>query len=153
MSDTISLTSATNQAVYDWWRSGHDGDALPRQVDFSALGENIASCVVLTVGREPEDFHYRFVGTRVDGFMFQPLTGQSMSALENQKPPSAIWSACCAARDQRRPVIGMVPYVGPMKDFVHMEDIIMPLSSDGVRVSELITSVDYFRSDDRRLPL
>ena len=40
-----------------------------------------------------------------------------------------------------------------MNEFVHMEDIIMPLSGDGVLVSELLTSVDYFRSDDGRLPI
>lgn len=152
MADPITLTSSTNQAVYDWWQGRCDGDTLPHAVDFAALGEYLESCVVLTVARDPEDFHYRFVGTRIDNFTFQPLTGKSMSALDAQKPPSQIWSACCAARDQRRPVSGMVPYVGPMKEFVHMEDVILPLSGDGVTVSELIASVDYFRSDDGRLP-
>jgi len=148
MSDTITLKSAHNRAVYEWWRSSHDGGALPRNAVLSTLGKYLASCVVLAVKRDPDDFHYRFAGTRIDEFTHQSLTGLSMSAIDAQKPPSAIWSACCTVRDERRLVSGMVPYVGPRKDFVHMEDIILPFSNDGKQVTALVASVDYFRSDD-----
>jgi len=67
-----------------------------------------------------------------------------MSEIPHQKPPSKIWSSCETVVNEKIPMTTEVPYTGRNKDFAVSEDIVMPLSGDGVTVNMLFVVVDFF---------
>ena len=99
MTSDLELSSQRNQIVFYWWRNSHRGPAPPAAVDFIALAREIGSCIVLDVQRDPDDFMYRFIGSRVEDFMGGKMTGRRLSEFPSQQPPSTIWSIFCRVRD------------------------------------------------------
>ena len=102
---------------------------------------------LLDVLREPLDFHYRLMGTAVDAHMTRYYTGLRMSEVPHQRAPSIIWSNFETVMRERTPILTNVPYVGPHKDFLRVQDLIMPLSSNGQDVDILFAVVDFLRRD------
>ncbi len=47
----------------------------------------------------------------------------------------------------KKPMIARANYVGPKKDFMTVEDLLLPLSGDGDTVDMLMISLDYFHRD------
>ena len=62
-------------------------------------------------------------------------------------PPRARSSTRISVTRERTPILTNVPYVGPHKDFLRVQDLIMPLSSDGRNVDILFAVVDFLRRD------
>ena len=108
----------------------------------------LPNILLIDVADDPLDFHYRLIGTVVDAHMNEPMTGRWMSSIPHQKAPSRIWSACRRVVEERTAHSSDVPYVGPMKEFVVLEDILMPLSDDGETVNMIFVVVDYLREAD-----
>ncbi len=108
----------------------------------------LPNVILIDVSLGPLDFRYRLIGTVVDAHMHEPLTGRWLSAIPHQSAPSRIWSACRRVVDERSVQSSDAPYVGPMKDFVIAEDILMPLSDDGETVDMIFIVVDYLREAD-----
>jgi PAS domain len=145
--DVINLKSEINQTVFDWWHSQCANGELPQCVDFSALASVAMACVVLDVSRNPDDFRYRFIGSRVDEFMSASYTGLYMSVIAGQGQGSQIWSACEKVRDTQVPLSSDVPYIGPVKELVNAEDIILPLADTPGEVTQLLVGIDFLNVD------
>jgi hypothetical protein len=151
-----NLKSPITQAALDYWHDVSGDRPMPARDDLS-LGEMVdflPNLILLDVLREPLDFRYRLIGTRIEEFMAEPYTGRCLSEIPHQAPPSAIWSNCEKAVEAAAPIIDDAPYVGPKKDIVTPEALLLPLSVDGSAVEMLMVAVDYFRraADDARLP-
>ena len=151
-----NLKSPITQAALDYWQGVRGDRTMPMREDL-VLNEMIGflpNLILLDVLREPLDFRYRLIGTRIEEFMAEPYTGRRLSEIPHQAPPSAIWSNCERAVEAAAPVLDDTPYVGPKKDIVTPEGLLMPLSGDGVEVGMLLVAVDFFRraADDARLP-
>ena len=146
------LRSDLNKRALAVWNDKRGGALMPRHIDLLEVTSFIESVLILDVLADPLDFHYRFVGSRIDEFLSKPLTGRNMLDIPHQKPPSRIWTAMCKVVDTRAPVAGDVPYVGPKSDFIAMEDLIMPMSRDGQTVSHLIITADFFQPAPRKRP-
>jgi len=105
----------------------------------------LANVILVDVLRDPLDFRYRLVGTAVEHHMSRRFTGVRMSEIPQQRSPSKIWSSCEHVARAWEPLVGVVPYVGPNRDFVESEDVIMPLSADQETVDMLFVVVDFLR--------
>ena len=98
--------------------------------------------VILDVRHEPEfDFRYRLLGTYVTEHLYSDHSGKWFSEMAHQQAPSQIWQNCYRVATTRQPLMSNKPYVGPHQSFRDVEDIILPLSSDGERVNHLLVFV------------
>ena len=79
--------------------------------------------------------------------MTRPYTGMNLSEVPHQRAPSIIGSNFESVVRHREPILTNVPYVGPHRDFLRVQDLIMPLSSDGTNVDILFIVVDFVRRD------
>jgi hypothetical protein len=133
-----------------WWERWRGARAMParRDVDPTKIPQLLPHLIMFDVLREPLDFRYRLIGTNVERFMRERYTGKQLSEIAHQKPPSRIWENLCMALELRRPFASSVPYVGPMKDFARMADVIMPLSDDERTVNMLLVCVIWLAPTD-----
>jgi hypothetical protein len=127
--------------------------AKPLRAEPSLAGEDrsdrharpAAARVLHDIKRDPPDFLYRLIGTEVRRHMSEDRTGQWMSTIPGQKPPSQIWNNLLNIVAAGRPILNHTPYVGPHRDFVRMESVQLPLAADGVNVNMILVFVDFLR--------
>lgn len=150
------LISPINQAALDYWRSLCSDRGVPARADLQLedMVDILPNIVLLDVLRDPLDFRYRLIGTRIEEFMAEPYTGRRLSEIPHQAPPSEIWRSCERAVSTAAPIYDDAPYVGPKKDLVTPEAMLLPLADDGITVNMLLVVVDYFSraADGARLP-
>ena len=137
------------QSAYRYWDLKRAGRPMPARADIdpAEMVAFLSHIVLLDVLRDPLDFRYRLMGTAVDAHMTRYYTGLRMSEVPHQRAPSIIWSNFETVLRERTPMLTNVPYVGPHKDFLRVQDLIMPLSSDGQEVDILFAVVDFLRRD------
>ncbi len=134
---------------YRYWDSKRAGRRMPARADIdpAEMVPFLSHVVLMDVLRDPPDFRYRLMGTTVDSHMTRHYTGLRLSEVPHQRPPSAMWSNFEAVARDRVPLLTNVPYVGPHKEFLRVQDLIMPLSADGEIVDILFAIVDFVRKD------
>lgn len=151
MTDTeYHCTSALVATAAAYWTRKRRGHLLPARGDLDP-GEMVAflpHVILLDVLRDPLDFRYRLVGTTVEDHMLRPYTGLRVRELDHQRPPSRVWTKFETTITARRPVATRLPYVGPHREFVRVEDIVMPLAADGIAVDMLFIVIDFIRTGD-----
>jgi hypothetical protein len=103
------------------------------------------SIILFDVLREPLDFVYRLIGSRIRTHLMRDLTGVRMSSLDYQDAGSVIWGHQAWVVEHAAPRIVRPPYVGPHKDFLFIEAVILPLGS-GTRVDKLMVFADFIRT-------
>lgn len=144
--DMSTVSSEIVKRGYAYWRS-RCGPKLPSRasidpIDMPALLPHV---VLHDIKREPPDFLYRLIGTEVRRHMSEDRTGQWMSSITGQQPPSQIWNNLLNIVAAGRPILNHTPYVGPHRDFVQMESVQLPLAADGVNVDMILVFVDFLR--------
>ncbi|MHA1538165.1 MAG: PAS domain-containing protein [Alphaproteobacteria bacterium] len=144
------IVSAQNRKGLEYWMSKRGARRMPSRsdIDPAEIVGLLANVILIDVEHDPLDFRYRLIGTLIDAHMKEPMTGRWMSSIPHQRAPSRIWSACKRVVEEREPHSSDIPYVGPMKDFVVCEDILMPLSEDGESVDVIFVVIDYLREAD-----
>jgi hypothetical protein len=144
--DLSAVQSEVVKRGYAYWLS-RCGPRLPARarIDPADIPALLPHVVLHGVRREPLDFLYRLIGTEVRRHMSEDRTGQWMSAIPAQQPPSRIWDNLAAIAATGRPVLNDTPYAGPHRDFVRMESVQLPLAADGVRVDMILVFVDFLR--------
>lgn len=144
--DVTGLRSAIVRRGYDYWTSRCAGRLPSRaMIDPADIPALLPHVVIHGVRREPLDFVYRLVGTEVRRHMAEDRTGQWMSAIPDQSPPSRIWDNLRQIVETGRPILNQTPYAGPHRDFLRMESVQLPLAADGVRVDMILAFVDFLR--------
>ncbi len=106
----------------------------------------LPNIILLDVLRDPLDFRYRLIGTKVTLQMLHTdNTGLTMRELESkgQGPGSKIFGNCLRAVETCGPVAAQTPYVGKNSDFKATEDVILPLSADGKTVNMLFVTAEF----------
>ena len=131
---------------YAYWRS-RCRERLPSRamIDPADIPALLPHVVIHGVKRAPLDFVYRLIGTDVRRHMEQDRTGQWMSAIPGQQPPSQIWDNLAEIAASGRPLLNQTPYVGPHREFLRMESVQLPLAADGVRVDMILVFADFLR--------
>lgn len=144
--DLTGIQSSIVRRGYAYWRS-RCADRLPSRamIDPTDIPALLPHVVIHGVQREPLDFVYRLIGTEVRRHMAEDRTGQWMSAVPGQRPPSQIWDNLARLVATGRPILNQTPYTGPHRDFLRMESVQLPLAADGVKVDMILVFVDFLR--------
>lgn len=144
--DFSAVRSNVLKEGYAYWRSRGAGRFPSRaMIDPVDIPRLLPHIVIHGVQREPLDFVYRLIGTEVRRHMAEDRTGQWMSAIPGQRPPSQIWDNLAGIVATGRPVLNRTPYEGPQRDFVVMESLQLPLAADGETVDMILVFVDFLR--------
>ena len=148
MDNIEDVQSEIVRAGYAYWLAGKGVRALPARGDFDPLIEIprlVPSIIIFDVLREPLDFVYRLIGSKVRTHLMQDLTGVAMSEIAFQRPPSVIWSHQAWVVEHAAPRFLRPPYVGPHQDFLFIEAVILPCGT-GDRVDKLMVFADFLRA-------
>jgi len=131
----------------DYWNTVRGARLMPARTDLDPVDmiPLLPHVILLDVLRDPLEFRYRLIGTITEEHMSEPYTGRRLSEIAHQRAPSRIWSCCERVATERQPIRGDIPYVGPHRDFITIEDIMMPLSADGESVDAIFIVVEYIR--------
>lgn len=141
----LDIATDRLRAAYDHWDALRGARAMPSRADLdpSAIPHLLPNIILFAVEHAPLDFIYRVVGTEVERHIASRLTGQRMSEIPYQRPPSTIWSRLQRVAENGQPAAHKVPYVGPHRDFKEAWDVVLPFSADDRIVSALLVLVDF----------
>lgn len=130
-----------------YWFDKRGGLAMPARADIdpAEMKTLLPHIMLFDVQQEPRDFRYRLIGTEVRHHLARDLTGQWMSGIEFQRPPSEVWSNFERAIAAGVPLVGHPPYVGPHRDYLHIEDAVCPLGTAEDGVTMLMIFADFLK--------
>src|SRR5581483_10684615 len=154
-SATVSLSDIRSPLVrggFEYWLRKCGAAAMPARSDIDPPLEvpHLCGAIILQeISRDPLDFRYRLVGSMVRSHLGGDRTGCWMSGLEFQKSPNPIWFAHAEVATSGHPMFLKPPYVGPYREFLEVEGVILPLAEDRRTPDRLILFVDFPRRAPR----
>jgi hypothetical protein len=156
MSAIVTLQDLTSELVLGglrYWESKRNGNRIPARCEFDPLLEIpglVRFMMLKDVQRDPLDFRYRLVGTGLRHHMTTDWTGKFMSEVEYQRPPSTIWDYHKQVAESGEPLFIKPNYVGPHKDYLHIESVLLPLAKDHRNVDMIMIFIDFLRQGPGR---
>jgi hypothetical protein len=129
-----------------YWESKLAGRTMPSRRDFDPLIETpkLLPWMLLTdVFRDPLDFRYRLIGTRIVERSRGDYTGKRFSELAHAGPESQVWRDRLAVMSSRAPLLAQPPYTGKFEEIRRVSGIHLPLSDDDAEVNMIMTIVVY----------
>jgi hypothetical protein len=144
------LTSEIVVGGFRYWDSKRNGAAMPARGAFDPLLEIpalVRFMMLKDIRREPLDFRYRLVGTGLRAHMTRDWTGAWMSEVEYQKPPSTIWDYHQQVAESGTPLFIKPNYVGPHKDHLAVESVMLPLAQDHRTVDMIMIFIAFMRPE------
>ena len=140
----LALSPVQRDFLAYWRRIAGDRIAPPRKAfDVLHVPMLMPHVAIFDVLDDPLDFRHRLVGTAVREMFYRDLTGVKMTEIEGRGPGSVIWTTLDSVRTSRQPVFDSIPYVGPKKDFIRLNNLFLPFLDDSMR-SSMIIVVSYF---------
>ena len=142
------LKSPLVKAGIAYWTARKDAERVPARADFDPLIEVptlVRNMMLKDVQREPLDFRYRLIGSVVRHHLHRDVTGQWMTAIPGQGPGNPLWAYHERVFESRAPVFLRPAYLGPHREFVYIESVILPLASDHENVDMLMIFADFLR--------
>ena len=134
------------KAVVDYWRSIHPQTGLPgRQhfdpVDIPQLLPNIR---LIDVHTSPLRFRVRLMGTKLVATFDDDHTGKYYDEIFEDFENSALFHELRAVVETRKPNWRKGDHrLNPMRDFILMERVVLPLASDGENVDMLLMLMHF----------
>lgn len=152
MIEPSNIKSRIVLAGYEYWLARRDamGVKAPGRGDLDPLTEIprlVPYMMLKDVRRDPLDFRYRLIGTQLRVHMSQDWTGKWLSEIPFQNDGSAVWENNRWVMENIAPLHAQPPYIGPHRDFLHVDSVILPLASDHHRVDMLMFFVDFIRRE------
>jgi hypothetical protein len=146
------LARASNESrhVFESWYAARRGDRLPRLSDVfpGTLGPLLASILVVDVLPRRHDYRYRFVGETEAAARVDDPTGRTVREVDGDAPE--VLAFCLENYDLAvASPTGILDFsleasVNPK--FLEIETLLLPLSEDGRRVTQVIVYSHYVRS-------
>jgi len=153
MFDRGDIRSASVLAGYDYWlgkqRALGGPEMLPARRDLDPIIDIprlVPNLMLMDVRADPLDFRYRLVGSALRRHMAEDWTGRYLSDIPFQRAGSTVWDNNMRVLTERRPLLARPPYIGPHKDFLFVESVILPLAGDGQSIDMLMFAVDFIGS-------
>lgn len=121
--------SPVQREYFAYWRKQARGRIAPlrRDLDVLDVPTLMPHVTYFDVLRDPLDFRHRLLGTAVRANFAADYTGMTMREIEGRGPGSQIWLFLDAVRVSRTPAFHSVPYVGPKKDFLKLDNLFLPV--------------------------
>jgi hypothetical protein len=118
------------RALHAYWEAIRGTRRIPRRSDLSPgdIGPLLPHVFLIDVTRDPRDFRFRLVGTRISETTGQQMTGKMMSEVfppEFYRDVHHHWSLTV---DEQRPRLGIGTLWVSDKEWMPWEGLIMPLS-------------------------
>jgi hypothetical protein len=157
--DALDMHSALVAAGFQYWNQHRRGRAMPARGDLDPLIEIpalVPSVMLFDVRRDPLDSHpldfrWRLIGTRVRQNFWKDYTGQWFSTDPRYgDKESSVWKSMETVVLTGRPVLHHPVYVGPHDDFLHVENILLPLSLNGQGCGMEMIFIDFVPKKLRR---
>lgn len=138
------LKSPVTRKGLRYWHSRCGEHSLPSRndIDPSQLKTILPNMCFLSV-LDDGDYQFRLLGTKMRDFLSGDYTGLKLSEVEALQPADLLIENFSTCLETRKPVLANTPYVGPKKEIAELEDIILPLSEDGMTVDRLLVIVDF----------
>jgi PAS domain-containing protein len=143
----VEELSSIQKEFLAYWREMAADRAAPRRQDIDVLDvpKLMPHVIILNVLEDPLDFQYRLVGTAQREMSLLDYTGMKMSEIDGRGPGSGIWSILDNVRVGQKLEYLSIPYIGPMKDFVTLKDLFLPLVDDNLKTNMIIIVSHYIR--------
>jgi hypothetical protein len=140
------LSAARLQQAYAYWDRKRGSRAMPARSDIDPIDMHLfLSYVMLIDVLKPLDFRYRLIGTEVRNISHRDYTGMRFSEVPGKDRGSVVWSNCEQVVQTKAPFSRSPPYVGPQSYLQKCENLLLPLSSDGVRVTMIMQVISFER--------
>lgn len=149
----MEISSPKVRAIETYWDGLKKGRAMPSRADIDPgdIPDLLSNIILIDVLRDPDNLRYRLVGTEIEAHSaLDPITGKLITDLPDRAPPSKVWDNLWNVARSGAPSRTSVPYLGPKRDFISTQQIVLPLSEDGRQVNMLMVLVDYISGPARR---
>jgi len=150
--EATQLRSPVTRAGYEYWLSKKGHRPFPSRADFDPLLEQprlARNLVLLEVLRDPIDFRYRLIGTRVRDHMRTDWTGLRMSEIPMQCAPNPIWQHQLWILEHKAPRFYRPAYLGPYREVLVIETGEFPMGPAGGDIDMILVVVDFMMRSSR----
>jgi hypothetical protein len=149
--DPGQLSAARLREAYAYWDGLRGGRAMPSRGDIDPIDmRGFLAFVMLIDVLDPLDFRYRLIGTEARNILHRNYTGLRFSELPGKGPGSIVWATCEQVVRSRAPFSRTPPYVGPEAHLQRCENLLLPLSGDGVNVTTILKVISFERGLPKR---
>ena len=147
ISDPSMLSSPRLREAYAYWDAKRLNKLMPSRSDIDPveIPRLLPYVILIDVVREPLDFRYRLMGTQASDIMRRDFTGQFFSRIPGKEKDSTRWLECDAVVSSKAPMYWETPYVGPERFLRTYENVLLPLSKDGVNVTMIFEVISFER--------
>nr|WP_298682166.1 PAS domain-containing protein [uncultured Dongia sp.] len=148
----LEMASPLIPAGYRYWDSRRRGRLMPAReeldplIDIPRLTPQI---ILFDVRHDPLDFRFRLIGSRVRPNFARDYVGKWFSEIPNYDTTSTIWPRHKLQVENNLPMLQRPNYVGPHKEFVAVENVLLPLSVTQPGWSMQIMFIEFVR---KKLP-
>ncbi|WP_420405501.1 PAS domain-containing protein [Nisaea sp.] len=145
MHDTISEALA-------YWEGLRDGRGLPLRAEFDPVDipRLLPSIVFFEVVEGGRDFRFRVIGERVRSIFFENYTGRTLGSLGHVEADGPLMRSFREAVANGAPVRTPVEYVGPNRDVIKHDEVVLPFgNAQGVVTHLLVLMVLANRNQNR----
>lgn len=142
------MTSPLIIAGFAYWNDRRCGRAVPDRSDFDPLLEIpklLPHIILFDVRRDPLDFRFRLVGSHVRQNLSRDYVGEWFSEIPNYAPGSTIWPRHQLVDATGQPMLQRPTYVGPHKDFIAVENILLPINVPQAGWGMQMMFIDFIR--------
>ena len=135
--------SVVDEALAYWDRIG-GAARTPARAEFDPchIPRLLPHVVFLGVVDGGQDFRFRVIGEVARSFFFENYTGRLLGDLPHVDSDGPLLGNFREAVQSGRPVRRPVEYVGPLKDFRKLDEVVLPLSDESGAVTHLLTVLD-----------
>ncbi|MEQ8266833.1 MAG: PAS domain-containing protein [Parvibaculum sp.] len=133
-------------ALHAWWTGKRrEAGRLPSRADVNPaeIPRLLPHIALLDILRDPLDYRYRLVGTRLVEMMGAERTGKRMREVLTPPAIEATVELMTQLLRTREPLAfsGTLFWLG--KDYIEFETVILPLSSDGETVDMAVMGLEF----------
>ncbi|HWI29279.1 MAG TPA: PAS domain-containing protein [Stellaceae bacterium] len=145
--DSAALGAPRLKEALLYWQRKRGSRAMPsrRDLDPIEMPKLLPFVMLYDVLASPLDFRYRLIGTEVRSILAADYTGKRFSEVPGKGRGSVVWDNCEQVVLSKMPFSRSPPYVGPERVLRACENLLLPLSDDGVAVNMILQAISFER--------
>ena len=151
--DRFGLENDLLVELLHYWSKQALPGCLPGRKDIDPLDipHLLPFCELIDVEKDPLDFIYRLLGTKIDHITREKYTGMRVSDIPTQRAPSLIFDLYSQVAKSGKPVRAVLPYVGEKLKTKEVECLVLPLAANGQDVDMLLGGIALSNMEVRLL--
>jgi hypothetical protein len=151
----LDMTSPLIIAGYRYWDSRRRGRPMPMRADLDPvidIPKLVPHVILFDVRRAPLDFRFRLVGSHVRQSLSRDYVDHWFSEFPNYAPGGTIWPRHKLVDETSQPMLQRPTYIGPHKDFIAVENVLLPLGVPRDGWAMQLMFIDFIRKSMPHLP-